>query len=83
MDFTLFGEFWCFSLGKQARFTLNFCSGMPLRKVHELTFFGLVCRATPDYGTFAKPEGPFTKGSCGSFKGQHDWATRPGALRGK
>ena len=32
-------EFWCFSLGKQARFTLNFCSGMPLRKVHELTFF--------------------------------------------
>ena len=28
-----------FSLGKQARFTLNFCSGMPLRKVHELTFF--------------------------------------------
>ena len=36
-------EFWCFSLGKQARFTLNFCSGMPLRKVHELTFlwFGL------------------------------------------
>ena len=38
-----FREFWCFSLGKQARFTLNFCSGMPLRKVHELTFlwFGL------------------------------------------
>ena len=36
-------EFWCFSLGKQARFTLNFCSGMPLWKVHELTFlwFGL------------------------------------------
>ena len=32
-----------FSLGKQARFTLNFCSGMPLWKVHELTFlwFGL------------------------------------------
>ena len=32
-----------FSLGKQARFTLNFCSGMPLRKIHELTFlwFGL------------------------------------------
>ena len=30
-------------LRKQARFTLNFCSGMPLRKVHELTFlwFGL------------------------------------------
>ena len=32
-----------FSFGKQARFTLNFCSGMPLWKVHELTFlwFGL------------------------------------------
>ena len=25
-----FCEFWCFSLGKQVRFTLNFCSGMPL-----------------------------------------------------
>ena len=43
MNFARFCEFWCFSLGKQARFTLNFCSGMPLRKVHELTFlwFGL------------------------------------------
>ena len=43
MHFAHFCEFWCFSLGKQARFTLNFCSGMPLRKVHELTFlwFGL------------------------------------------
>ena len=43
MNFALFCEFWCFSLGKQARFTLNFCSRMPLRKVHELTFlwFGL------------------------------------------
>ena len=43
MNFALFCEFWCFSLGKQARFTLSFCSGMPLRKVHELTFlcFGL------------------------------------------
>ena len=39
MNFAHFREFWCFSLGKQARFTLNFCSGMPLRKVHELTFF--------------------------------------------
>ena len=31
------------SSGKQARFTLNFCPGMPLQKVHELTFrwFGL------------------------------------------
>ena len=43
MNFAHFCEFWCFSLGKQARFTSNFCSGMPLRKVHELTFlwFGL------------------------------------------
>ena len=43
MNFAHFCEFWCFSLGKQARFTLNFCSGMPLRKVHELPFlwFGL------------------------------------------
>ena len=43
MNFAHFCEFWCFSSGKQARFTLNFCSGMPLRKVHELTFlwFGL------------------------------------------
>ena len=43
MNFAHFCEFWCFSLGKQARFTLNFCSAMPLRKVHELTFLGLVC----------------------------------------
>ena len=43
MNFAHFCEFWCFSLGKQARFTLNFCSRMPLRKVHGLTFlwFGL------------------------------------------
>ena len=43
MNFAHFCEFWCFSLGKQARFTLNSCSGMPLWKVHELTFlwFGL------------------------------------------
>ena len=30
MNFAHFCEFWCFSLGKQARFTSNFCSGMPL-----------------------------------------------------
>ena len=32
------------SLGKKARFTLNFCPGMPLRQVHELAFlwFGLL-----------------------------------------
>ena len=43
MNFAHFCEFWCLSSGKHARFTLNFCSGMPLRKVHELTFlwFGL------------------------------------------
>ena len=43
MNFVHFCEFWCFSLGKQARFTLHFCSGMPLWKVHELAFlwFGL------------------------------------------
>ena len=39
MNFAHFCEFWCFSLGKQARFTLNFCSGMPPGKVHELAFF--------------------------------------------
>ena len=43
LNFAHFCEFWCFSLGKHARCTLNICSGMPLRKVHELTFlwFGL------------------------------------------
>ena len=43
MNFAHFCELWCFSLGKQAQFSLNFCSGMPLRKVHELAFlwFGL------------------------------------------
>ena len=44
INFAHFCEFWCFSLGKQARFTLNFCSRMPLRKVYEPTFLGLVCR---------------------------------------
>ena len=43
MNFAHFCEFWCFSLGKQAKFTSNFCSGMPPGKVHELAFlwFGL------------------------------------------
>ena len=43
MNFAHFCEFWCFFLRKQARFTLNFCSGMPPGKVHELAFlwFGL------------------------------------------
>ena len=49
MNFALFGEFWCFSLGKQARFPLNFCSGMPLAK-SSWTDLSLVwfARATPD-----------------------------------
>ena len=47
MNFALFCEFWCFSLGKQARFTLNFSSGMPLRKVHELTFLWFGLPGTP------------------------------------
>ena len=43
MNFAHFCEFSCFSFGKEARFTLNFCSGMPPGKVHELAFlwFGL------------------------------------------
>ena len=43
MNFTLFCEFGCFFLGKQAQFTSNFGSNLPPRKVHELTFlwFGL------------------------------------------
>ena len=48
MNFAHFCEFWCFSLGKQARFTLNFCSGMPLRKVHELIFLVWFAGATPE-----------------------------------
>ena len=38
-----FCEFWCFALGKPARFTFNVCSEMPLWRVHDLTFlwFGL------------------------------------------
>ena len=42
MNFAPFCD-WCPSSGKQARFTLNLCSGMPLWKLHELTFlwFGL------------------------------------------
>ena len=44
-EFRPFCEFWSFSLGKQARFTLNFCSGMPLRKAKSSwTDLSLVCR---------------------------------------
>ena len=41
-----FCEFWCFSLGKQARFTSNFCSGFSPREkfMNFGLFFGLVCR---------------------------------------
>ena len=45
MNFAHFCEFWCFSSGKQVRFTSNFCSGLPPPgKVHELAFlwFGLL-----------------------------------------
>ena len=40
-------EFWCFSLGEQARFTSNFCSGMPPGKFmnRPLVWFA---GATPD-----------------------------------
>ena len=43
MNFAHSCEFWCFSLGKQARFTSNFGSKLPPGKVHELAFlwFGL------------------------------------------
>ena len=47
MNFAHFScEFWCFFLRKTSTIHIsNFCSGMPLRKVHELTFlwFGF-CR---------------------------------------
>ena len=45
----IFCEFWCFSLRKRARFTLNLCSGMPLRK-SSWTDLSLVwfAGATPD-----------------------------------
>ena len=37
-------EFWCFCLGKQARFTSNFSSGLPRGKFMHWPFFGWVCR---------------------------------------
>ena len=43
-EFRPFCEFWCFFLGKTSTIHIsNFCSGMSLRKVHELAFlwFGL------------------------------------------
>ena len=44
MNFAHFCEFWCFSLGNQARFTSNFCSECPREKFMNWPFFGLVCR---------------------------------------
>ena len=44
MNFAHSCEFWCFFLRKQARFTLNFCSGVPPEKVHELAFLWFGCR---------------------------------------
>ena len=59
MNFAHFCEFWWFALGKQARFTLNFCSGMPLRIVHELAFlwFGLPGRLPKNSSGISGPEG--------------------------
>ena len=59
MNFAHFCEFWCFSLGKQARFTSNFCSGMPPGKVHELAFlwFGFAGAPSSFFRDFLEPPG--------------------------
>ena len=45
MNFAHFCEFWCFSLGKQARFTYRtFVPEWPCEKFMNRPFFGLVCR---------------------------------------
>ena len=45
MNFARFCEFWCFSLGKQARFTSRtFVPECPWEKFMNWPFFGLVCR---------------------------------------
>ena len=45
MNFAHFCEFWCFSLGKQARFTSRtFVPECPCEKFMNWPFFGLVCR---------------------------------------
>ena len=46
----------------------NFCSGMPLRKVHELTFFGLVCRGD----SWSRNSKDFRDSRVPGSKGQKD-----------
>ena len=53
----IFCEFWCFSIGKQARFTSRtFVPGCPCEKFMNWPLFGLVCRGHSWYpsinGTF-------------------------------
>ena len=44
MNFAHFCEFWCFSLGKQARFTFRtFVPECPCEKFMTWPFFGLIC----------------------------------------
>ena len=43
-EFHPFCEFWCFSTGKQARFTSKFGSNSPGGKLMNRPCFGLVCR---------------------------------------
>ena len=43
MNLTLFCEFGCFLLAKQAQFTSNFGSNLPREKFMNRPFFGLVC----------------------------------------
>ena len=52
MNFAHFCEFWCFSLGKQARFTLNFCSGMPPEKFMNGLSSVWFAGATPEHKFF-------------------------------
>ena len=49
MNFDHLCEFWCFPLGRQARFASNFGSGAPPGKVHELAFLWFA-QVTPDKG---------------------------------
>ena len=55
MNFAHFFKFWCFSLGKQARFTYwTFVPECPCEKFMNWPFFGLVCRATPEINVWSK-----------------------------
>ena len=81
-NFALFCEFWCFSLGKQARFTLNFCSGMPLRKVHELTSPPLILQKfwnLGDIGETREISGKF-QGNSVAFSGAFGFSGNFGCL---